>query len=62
MQHKWKGPIAMDHLKHFQSNIDFYYTNLNQYMSFIDIFIHVDTTNTWTTTHILQHQQVQVGS
>ena len=27
-------------------------------MSFIDIFIHVVTTNTCTTTHILQHQQV----
>ena len=31
-------------------------------MSFIDIFIHVVTTNTCTTTNILQHQEVQVGA
>jgi hypothetical protein len=62
MKHKWKGPIAMDHLKHFQSIVDFNYNNPNQYMSFIDILIHVVTTNTYTTTHILQHQQIQVGA
>ena len=62
MKHKWEGPIAKDHLKHFQSNTNFYYNNPNQYMSFIDILIHVVTTNTCTTTRILQHQQVQVGT
>ena len=46
----------MDHSKYFQSIVDFYYNNPNQYMSFIDILIHVVTTNTCTTTHILQHQ------
>ena len=29
-------------------------------MSFVDILIHVVTTNTCTTTLILQHQQVQI--
>ena len=63
MKHKWKGPIAMDHLENFRSIVDFYYNNKpNQYVSFIDILIHVITTNTCTTTHILQHQQVQVGA
>ena len=62
MKHKWKDPIAIDHLKHFQSIADFYYNNPNQYMSIIDILIHVVTTNICTTTHILQHQQVQVGA
>jgi len=62
MKHKWKGPISMDHLEHFQFTADFYYNNSNQYMSFIDILIHVATTNTCTTTHILQHQQIQVGA
>ena len=62
MKHMWKGPIVMDHLKYFQSIVDFYYNNPNQYMSFIDILIHVVTINTCTTTHILQHQQVQVGA
>ena len=53
----------MDHLKHFRSNVDLYYNNNpNQYMSFIDMLKHVVTTNTYTTTHILQHQQVQVGA
>ena len=62
MKHKWKGPISMDHLEHFQSIAYFYYNNSNQYMSFIDILIHVATTTTCTTTHILQHQQIQVGA
>ena len=62
MKHKWKGPIAIDHLKHFQFITNFYYNNPNQYMSFIDILIYVVTTNTYTTTYILQHQQVQVGA
>ena len=52
----------MDHLKHFQSIVDFYYNNPNQYMLFIDILIYVVTTNTCTTIDILQHQQVQVGA
>ena len=50
----------MDRLKHFQSSADFYYNNPNQYMSFIDILVHVVLTNTCTTTHTLQYQQVQV--
>ena len=57
MKHKWKGSIAMDSLKHFQSNPDYYYNNSNKHMSFIHILIHVVKTNISTTTHILQHQQ-----
>ena len=37
MKHKWKGPITMDHLQHFQSTTSFEYNNPNQYMSYIDI-------------------------
>ena len=44
MKHKWSGPIAIDHLKHFQSIANFYYNSSSQYMSFIDILIHVVTT------------------
>ena len=62
MKHKWKGPITMDHLQHFQSTTSFEYNNPNQYMSYIDILIHVNATNTCATIHILQHQQVQVGA
>ena len=57
MKYKLNGPIAMDCLKHFQSIDDFYYNNPSQYISFIDILIHVVTT---TTTHTSQYQQVQV--
>ena len=62
MKHMWKGPIAMDHLEYFQSIVNFYYNNPNQCMPSIDILINVVTTNTCTTTHILQHQKVQIGT
>ena len=55
MKYKWNGPIAVDQLKHFQSIADFHYNNPNQYMSFIDILIHVATTNTCTNIHTLQY-------
>ena len=55
MKHKWKGPIAMDHLEYFWSIVDFQYYNPNHYMSYIDILTYVITTNTCTTTHILQY-------